>query len=67
MGLPPISFQNIRGIELAHFRMYWTSDKELWQNSIFAIFENKPEVTLGPKIKKISKEVMELCHTGGRI
>ena len=55
MDLPPILFQNIRGIELAHFPIYWTSNKKLWQNSIFAIIENEPEMTLGPKIKKTLK------------
>ena len=55
MDLPPILFQNIRGIELAHFSRYWTRDKKLWQNSIFAIFENEPEMSLGPKIKKTLK------------
>ena len=51
MDHPPILFQNIRGIELAHFSRYWTRDKKLWQNSIFAIFENEPEMTLRPNIK----------------
>ena len=55
MDLPPILFQNYKGILLAHLLIHETSDEKLWQNSIFAIFENEPEMTLGPKIKKISK------------
>ena len=60
MDLPPISFQNLRGIELAHLPIYETSDKKLWQNSILAIFENEPEMTVGPEIKKILKFIF-LC------
>ena len=55
MDLPPILFQNLRGIELPHLSIYRTSDKKLWQNSILAIFENEPEMTVGPKIKKLRK------------
>ena len=55
MDLPPILFQNYRGFALAHFPIYWISDEKLWQNSIFAIFENEPEMSLGPKIKKTLK------------
>ena len=55
MDLPPILFQNLRGIELAHLSIYGTSDKKLWQNSILAIFENEPEMTVGPEINKILK------------
>ena len=55
MDLPPILFKNLRGIKLAHLSIYRTSDKKLWQNSILAIFENEPEMTVGPEIKKIPK------------
>ena len=51
MDLPPILFQNYRGILLAHLPIHETSDEKLWKNSYFAIFENEPEMTLRPNIK----------------
>ena len=52
MYLPPNLLKNSRGIVLTHFHiLYETCNKKLWKNSNIAIFENEPELDLGPKTK----------------
>ena len=55
MGVPPILFQNSRGIVLTHFSGYQTSDRKCRKNSDFAIFKNEPELIMNRKIKNITK------------
>ena len=51
MDFPPILLKNSRGIVLALFHIYETCNKKLRKNSDIAIFENDPELNLGPKTK----------------
>ena len=56
MYLPPNSLKNSRGIVLTHFHiLYETFNKKLRKNSDIAIFENEPELNLGPKPKSFLK------------
>ena len=53
MDLPPILLKNSRGIVLTHFHIYETCNKKLWKNSNIAIFENEPELNIGPKTNSL--------------
>ena len=55
MGVQPILFQNSRGIVLAHFPGYETSNMKCSKISYFAIFKHEPELSINRKIINITK------------